>query len=1060
MKLPEMSVRRPVLVSMFFIGLTLLGTMSFYLLPIDTMPDLEVPNLVVITQYPGAAAVDVEQTVTKTLENALAAVSNLDEIKSTSTEEYSVINLKFTWGTNMNTALVDARDKVSFIKTYLPPDVKDSVFLRIDMSMYPVLIYGVSAQQNYGNLSDILDNQVSPALKRLPGVALTQTIGAPVREIRVNLNQDRLAAYKISPDKVVQAIRYENLNIPAGDIKFGKTDYILRVPGEFKSVKELDTVVVDIRNGVPIYLRDLARVEDTFKETEHVTHVNRMNGTLFMVQKASGANSVQVAKNIKKGMEQIRKMVPADVHFNELMDTSEFVIQSINNLYNVVLYAGLFVILIVLVFLRNIRASVIIALTIPFSLVVSFIFLYAMKYSINTMSLSSLAIAIGLVVDDAIVVLENIFRHRHQGMPPRQAAVFGASEVGLAVTASTLTILAILLPVIFVPGITGVMFKQFGLVTALVIGMSLLVSLTITPMLASKLFTRLPDPNAPPANALEKAFRVSESYLHLVENKYADLLGWALAHKKTVIFGGIGIFIGSLLLMPLIGTEFFPTVDQGFLSGNFELPTGSRIEESEKVINQLEEIVGKEVPEKTMTYARAGKSENGMGIAFGRQEDTNIIQFGARLVPKSQRSRSQFDIAHSLTASCNKIPGIDTIDFTLHDPFAELMTGGGKAIQIEIYGRDFDKSYPLAQKIEKIIREVPGTVDTDISMKMGSPELWVKVDREKASRLGLPFGLIGSTVRTSFYGEIASRYRDRGNEYDIFVNLDPRYRQRVEDIQNLKIPVGFSLPIPMAIPGLESGTVSLSNLARIEPATGPLAIEHKNQERIIKVGASLYKRPLSDVVSDVKKGLAKLPVPEGVNVVFAGYAQTQKESFTLLGIAFILGMILVYMVMASQFESLIHPFVILFSVPFAITGVIWGFLLSGFTFGLIAFVGLIMLVGIVVKNGIVMIDYTNILRSRGMDIESAIKEACKIRLRPVLMTSLTAILAMLPMIFAKGEGTEIWAPMGVTVACGLTVSLLVTLVFVPTMYSILERKTELKGYEERVTGTTIEEVKK
>jgi HAE1 family hydrophobic/amphiphilic exporter-1 len=1050
MKLPEMSVRRPVLVTMFFIGLTILGLMSFYLLPIDTMPDLEVPNVIVITQYPGASATDVEQSVTKLMENTLATVNNLDEIKSTTLEEYSIISLKFTWGTNMDTALVDARDKISFIETYLPPDVKDSVFLRIDMSMYPVMIYAVNAQQNYNNLFDILDNQVSPALKRLPGVALTQVIGAPQREIRVNLNLDRLAAYKISPSKVVQAIRYENLNIPAGSIKFGKTDYVLRVPGEFKSIREMDNVVVDIRNGVPIYLRDLARVEDTFKESERVVRIDGLNGTILMIQKASGSNSVKVAKAIKKGMEQITKLVPADVKFVELMDTSEFVVQSITNLYDIVLYAGIFVLLVVLVFLRNIRASIIIALTIPFSLIVSFIFLYAMNYSINTMSLSSLAIAIGLVVDDAIVVLENIFRHRYKGLPPRQAAVFGASEVGLAVTASTLTILAILLPVVFVPGITGVMFKQFALVTALVIGMSLLVSLTITPMLASKLLTRLPDPNAQPANILDKGFRVTETWLHRLEDWYADLLGWALAHKKTVILGGIGIFIFSLMLAPLISTEFFPQVDQGFLNGVFELPTGTRIEETDKIMKKLEAVLTKEVPERKMMFARAGKSENGMGIAFGNQEDINIIALGARLVPKTQRSRSQFDIAHSLNESVSKIPGIENIDFTLHDPFAEIMTGGGKAIQIEVYGRDLDKSYPLAQKIEEIVRKTPGTIDTSISMKMGKPELWVQVDRDKASRLGLPFALIGSTVKTSFYGEIASRYRDKGNEYDIFVNLDPRYRQRVEDVQSLKIPVGLSLPI--SIPGLESGAVSLNNLARVVPATGPLSIEHKNQERVIKVGSSLYKRPLSDVVADLKKELAKLPVPDGISVVFGGYAEQQKESFTLLGIAFILGMILVYMVMASQFESLIHPFVILFSVPFAITGVIWGFLLSGFSFGLIAFVGMIMLIGIVVKNGIVMIDYTNILRSRGKDIESALQEACKIRLRPVLMTSLTAILAMLPMIFAKGEGTEIWAPMGVTVACGLSISLLVTLVFVPTMYSVLERKTELKGYEERVTG--------
>jgi len=1057
MKLPEVSVRRPVMTMMFFLALYILGVMSFYLLPIDVMPDLEVPSITVITQYPGAGAEDVEEMVTKPLENNLATVTNLDEIRSTSIEEYSVINLKFTWGTNMDSALVDCRDKVAFLGPYLPSDVEDSVFLRLDMTMFPVIIYGVTAGESYPQLYDILNDQVSPILKRRPGVALTQVLGAPSREIRVSLDPNRLAAHNLSTQKIVQAIRYENVTFPAGDIKFGKTDYSLRVPGEFQNLDELKHVVVDIKNGVPIYLKDVAAVEDTFKELDRVLRMNKTTGTMLIIQKASGSNTVQVVKEVKKGMEEVKRLVPPDVRFVELMDSSEFIQRSIDNLYEVVVYACIFVILVVLVFLRNIRATFIIALSIPFSLIVSFIFLYVMGYTINTMSVSSLAIAIGLVVDDTIVVLENIFRHRLKGVPPRRAAVFAASEVGLAVSASTFTIIAIILPVLFVPGITGVMFKQFGLVTSLVIGISLLVSLTLTPMLASQLFKKPLDAAARPRNILEKGFHYTEQWLNRLEEKYSDLLAWALSRKKIILLGGAGIFLLSLLTIPFLGTEFFPQIDQGQVSGVVELPSGTRIEDTAKVIDEMEQIIQEKVPESRMVFVRAGESETGFGLAFGQREAVNIISFGIRLSPKKERSRSQYDVSHDLSREFRKIPGVETVDLTPHDPFAEMFAGGVKPIRIEIYGHDLEEDYEAARKVQKILEQTPGTGDVTISLQMGNPELWVQVDRAKASRLGLQFGLIGDTIRTSFYGVIASRYREGGKEYNIFVNLEPEYRQKLEDLGNLRIPVGTSISLPVSIPGLESGSVPLKNLAQIVPATGPLSIERKNQERVIKVESALYQRPLNDVINDIKKPLSLVPIPAGVNLVIAGYAQEQQESFRILAIVFVLGLLLVYMVMAGQFESLMHPFVIIFSVPFAITGVVWGHYLFGKNFGLISFVGLIMLIGIVVKNAIVLIDYTNILRSRGMDIESAIKEAGKIRLRPVLMTSLTAILAMIPLIVAGGEGAEIWAPMGVSVACGLTVSLIITLVFVPTMYSVLERKTELKGYEERVTGIAFKE---
>lgn len=1028
MKLPEFGVRRPVFTTMIFLGLVVLGVASLVQLPIDLLPKIELPTMTVVTIYPGASPEDIETKVTKVIEEQVSTTPSIKEVTSISEENISAVTIRFEWGTDMDEAAADVRQRLDIAERMLPEDVEKPMLIKMDPSMMPIIAFGVTAKESYPKLRHLIEKKFCDPLKRVPGVAMTLVIGGPEREIQIDVDRGRLEAYHLSISQITGILAAENLTLPAGNIKLGKLDYTIRVPGEFGGVEEIRDIVVGNFGGVPVYLKDVADVKDSFKRIDRKVRVNGEPGLIVMVQKQSGANTVEVARRVREALPELQRRLPPDVKIATIFDSSEFIVRSINNLLSTIGWALLFVMLVVFFFLREIRGSIIIATTIPVALICAFIFLFAGGYTINVMSLAAIAIALGMVVDNAIVIYENIYRHRTEGESPREASIFGASEVGTAVMASTLTTVAIFFPIIFVKGITGILFKELGIAVMIVMAASLFTALTLTPMLSSQ-FMRLP--SAEGHRGIVRRFHdFSERWFRGLEVRYRKVLRWALDHRKATVAVGLGVFLLSLAMLKFVGTEFMPAADQGEVMGTVKLPVGTRVEETDKVMAKIEKILQEDVPEREMMFARCGVSETGMESMMGQRSDTYIIRFGASLVPKNRRHRSDREIALALSERIRKIPGVVSVDFSGQDEMQAMMTGGLKPVTVEIYGYDIARTDSFAAEVKELMEGIPGLTDVTISREKGRPEIWVEVDRRKAAALGLNMATIASTLRTKFYGQTATKYREAGEEYDIFVRLRDSDRITLDDIGDAFVtsPLGRQ--------------VRIRNIARIEERRGPVVIERKDQARVVYVGANYYGRSLGEVVADLKDGLVKMGIPDGIDVKIGGSAKEQAESFKWLGIALVAGILLVYMVMAAQFESFVDPFVILFSIPFAVTGVIWALLITGKTLNIISFVGMIMLVGIVVNNAIVLVDYINIMRARGFGLREAILVTGPRRLRPVLMTAFTTIFALLPLALRTGEGSELWSPLAVSVIGGLLVSTLVTLVFVPVMYSIFEARVK------------------
>ena len=1035
MNLPQFGGKYPVTTTMIFISMVLLGLVSLTQLGLDLMPDIEIPTIAVLTTYQGAGPEEVESKITKVLEDRLATVKNLDKIESTSEEGMSAIMLKFDWGTNLDEAANDVRDMVDLSERLLPEDVDNPRILKFDLSMMPVLVLAATAEESYPILYDLIDDRVCDPLKTVPGVAAATIQGGLERQILVELDRSRLEAYHLSTNQVINALRAENLDIPGGHIKTGLKDYLIRTPEEVE-VDEIEKIVLaTTKDGTVVYVKDVATVKDAFKEKTQEVEVNKKPGLIVMVQKQSGANTVSVSEKVLKKIEELRKNLPADVNIVVARDFSEFIKGSLGNLKNALFMGGILVILIIFFFLRNLRAGLIVACSIPTSLIVAFFLLYMGGYTLNILSVSSLAIAMGMVVDGAIVVLDNIYRHREKGERAEGAAIFGASEVGKAITASTLTTVAIFVPIVFVGGITGIMFKEMAFVICLTLITSLFTALTLIPMLSAK-FLHLKKEEDKDRKFLRKVYIQSERWLNKLDSTYRNLLSWSLSHRKTVITGGFLILIFSLLLLPLIGTRFMAEVDSNMFRGTVELPVGTRIEETGKIMRSIEDVIIKEVPEKTVMFARWGYGGSGMGRMMGGDEGSNIGSFGVRLIPKEQPKRLVKRIVDELRPLTTKYPGAE-VRYNAEDPMAGLLFAGGKPFVIEIYGHDLDTGMILAEEIAGQLKKIDGIVDVEISRKMGKPELQIRVDRDKASHLGLNVSDIGNTIQVFFSGKEATKYREKGKEYDIFVRLQEKDRKDIADLENSFITSSTGRQI------------RLTNVAQIIEESGPIKIERKNQERIIRVTANLSGRDLGSAVSEAKQRLSKIRVPKQFFVDFGGEREEQQEAFGLLTIALLLGMILVYMVMASQFESFRDPFIILFSIPFGMVGVVVVHIIFRQTFNLNSFIGLIMVVGIVVNNAIVLISYINILRARGLGVKDAVTEGGRARLRPVLMTTLTTVFGLLPLTLSKGEGSEEWVTLGLTVIGGLLVSTLITLVFVPTLYSI---------FEERIKGNNLKAI--
>jgi HAE1 family hydrophobic/amphiphilic exporter-1 len=833
----------------------------------------------------------------------------------------------------------------------------------------------------------------------------------------------------------------ENITQPAGNLKTGMTDYLVRIPGEFANPDEINSVILGERDGKLVYLKDVARIEDGFKEQTQIVRVNRNKGLLLFIQKQVGTNTVQVAEKVKKRLAELQRDLPEDIRFFTVMDTSDNIISTMDTLKSTVYVGVILVLLVVWFFLRQIRPSIIIACAIPFSLLIAFIYLFVNDKTINIISLSGLVIAMGMVVDAAIVVVDNIYRHMEKGERPAEAAIFGGSEMFLAIAASVLTTVVVFAPLMFLKNsVIGIMFGELAAVVIITLLGSLFTAVTFIPMLCSRWMrvvknnSKESDRTGKVASKAKSFYAFSEKIFQKIETFYSDLLSKCLNRRKLVVFGFLGMLIVSLFLARFVGTEFMPEQDSGDIRVDMSLPIGTRLEVTDGTASDAERLIEEFVPEHKFIFSRSGQT-SGVGVAFGSTSGTHTVSAGTKLVKKDKRKRSDDEVASVLREKIKKIPGIQKMNITAGNPLGRIITGsGGKKIQIEIFGHSFEQTDKLAKEIKGIVEKIPGAVDVSVTRELERPELQVEVDRIKASALGLNMNTITDSISSYVEGVVATRYREEGNTYDVRVRLEEFDRQKIEDMENLIIVSPYT-----------KKKIRLINIAKIAETVGPIEIERKNRERVVKVEANTYGRSLGKIMDDIKDGVDNIAIPEGISINYGGEAEEQREAFADMFLLLLLGIALVYMVMAAQFESLLDPFIVMFAIPFTFTGVILAFILTRTPLSTIAFLGIVMLMGIVVNNAIVLISYINILRARGLNVVEAITEGGKDRLRPVLMTTLTTLFAMVPMALTKGEGAEIWQPLGVTMIGGLSVSTLITLLFVPTLYAVFESRIKKNG---------------
>jgi HAE1 family hydrophobic/amphiphilic exporter-1 len=1025
MKLAELSVKRPVTTAMIYIAMVVLGLVSLPMLGVDLMPDIEIPAVSVITGYEGAGPEEIETLITEPMEESLSTISGVSEVISLSKEGISAVTLRFDWGEKIDEAINEVRDKVDLARMRLPDEAEKPVIVKFDVAMAPILVIAITAEENYPNLQKIVKDRIIDPVKRIKGVAAATPHGGLERQIRVDIDRDRMIALGISYEQVKAALAAQNMSIPGGNIRTGYKDYLLRTPEEFTSAEEAGEVIIAQRNAIPIKLKDVAAVYDAFKERTYDGRINGLRGMAVMIMKQSGENTVNVARRVVAELEVLKKDLPPDVKPIIVMDNSEFILASVKNLRDSALWGCFFVFLVILFFTLSLRASAIVAVSIPISLIVTFLLMRLAGYTINTTSLASLAVAVGMVVDNAIVVVDNVYRHRQRGQRAEEAAIFGTQEVGVAVMASTLTTVAIFAPIIFVGGITAIIFGQFASIMTMALMVSLFTAIMLVPMLCSKfLIIHGTRPSRPTFSYL---YDLGEKLLIGLENGYIRFLKWSLNNKKTVFAVCVLLLVWSVGLVKFVGTEFFPEEDQNRLIVNFELPIGTRYERTGEVAVQIEKIIRENVPELKDLFIRWGVFGSGEAGQFATEEESYKGLAYVSLVPKEQRSASPGRIIERLRKITDRIPGAVT-RYSAEDPLLGMMFGSGRNLAVEIYGHSMDDARKYAEAVKNALASVQGVTDIEISRQEEKPELKVVVDRDKASRLGLDVRTIGKTIETFFAGTTASKFREAGDEYDIEVRLQLQDRNRIEDLRDVMIdaPAG--------------GQVHLADISDIQVGYGPTKIERKDQARYITVSADVRGRDLGSAVADARQAIDKIQAPAGFTYKFGGAEKEKEDAFNLLIAATVLGMVLVYMVMASQFESFRDPFIIFLSVPFGFVGVIISLALAGFTMNVVTFIALILLVGIVVNNGIVLISYIGILRRRGFDLQSAIIEGGRNRLRPVLSTTITTLLGLTPLMLSRGSGSEVWVPFAVTSIGGLSLGTVITLVLMPALYSVFESR--------------------
>lgn len=1002
-----------------FVAVAILGLFSLSTLPIDLYPDVENNTIMVMTTYQGASAQDIEQNVTRPLESALNAVNDLKHITSKSRENISVITLEFEYGKDIDVLTNDVRDKLDMVKSSLPDNAETPIIFKFSSDMVPIVMLSVKASESMPGLYKIVDDAVANPLARISGVGSVSISGAPKREIHIYVDPKRLEAYNLSIETISSIITAENRNIPGGSFDIGSDTYSLRVQGEFSSADQMRRIVVGSFNGKNVYLSDVATVDDSLEERAQQTYNDGEKGAMIVIQKQSGANSVEISSKVLKMLPQLQKRLPSDVKLDVIVDTSDNIRNTIHSLVETVMYALLFVVIVVFTFLGRWRATLIITITIPISLIASFIYLAITGNSLNIVSLSALSISIGMVVDDAIVVLENVTTHIERGSAPKQAAIHGTNEVAISVVASTLTLIAVFFPLTLVTGMTGVLFRQLGWMVTIMMIISTVCALSLTPMLCSQLLRK----NNKHGKFYTLLFTPINRALDAFDNGYARLLRYVVSHKLVTFITCMAIFIGSLFLLKYVGTEFFPTADDARLSVNLEMPIGTRVELAQDVAARITKEWKEKYPEIRMLNYTTGQASSDNTYASLRDNGPHIVSMNIRLTDPGDRERSSTELAGLMREDLKNYPELKKFQVNVGGRRGGGM-GGQSTIDYEIYGYDFTETDSVAQRLSRVLENINGTADIMISRSDYQPEYQVDFDREKLAIYGLNLQTAATYLRNRINGSISSQFREDGEEYDIKVMYAPEHRNTISDIENILIYNNAGQGVRVK----DVGTV----VERFTPPT----IERKDRERIITVSTVVQGVPMSDVVTASQAEIDKMDIPVGINIELAGSYEDQRDSFSDLLTLAVLIVILVYIVMAAQFESYTYPAIIMTSLMFAFSGVFIILYLTNNTLNVMSMIGAIMLIGIVVKNGIVLIDYITLNRERGMSIRNAVILGGKSRLRPVVMTTLTTILGMVPMAVGTGQGSEMWRPMGTAVIGGLTLSTILTLLFVPTLYCV------------------------
>lgn len=1024
MSIYRTAVNKPVTTALVFIAFAIFGIFSFMKTSIAQLPDFDANVLLVMSSYPGASAADIETNLTKVLENGLNGVSDLKDMTSKSKENISIITLEFNYGVDIEEATNNVRDKLDMINSSLPDQASTPVIFKFSMDDMPILILSATADESLPGLDKILDDKVTTPLSRVKGVGTVSVSGAPTREIQVYCDPNKLQAYGLSIGTVSNIIAYENRNIPSGSIDIGSESFSLRIQKEFKDPSELLDVVLSYKDGNAVYLRDVATIIDGQQEKEQEAVTNGRRSAQIVIQKQTGANTVDVIKGVFKEMKTIEPTLPSDIHIETVIDSSSNIINSINSLKETIIITFLVVMLVVYVFLGRWRATFIIILSIPISLMASLVYLFATGNTLNIISMSALSIAIGMVVDDSIVALENITTHIERGEKPKEAAVHGTEEVGISIIASTLTMLCVFLPLTLISGMSGIMFRQLGWIVSIIMIVSTCGALCLVPMLCSRMLRAGRKKN----KIHDILFTPIDKGLNAISDGYARVINWAVRNRKTVIFGAFGIFMAVLLLLgPSIKTEYFPHSDQGRLTVSIELNAGTSQEVTGEFARQFYNRICEEIPEIQICSYTFGQADTDNAFASMQTNGSNIISMNINLGSMEDRKRSSSEIADIVRADLKEYPEIHK--GTVSEGMGGM--GGAASVAVEIYGYDFQTTDRIANELRDKMAADPAFAQVTLSRDQYTPEYQVDFDRVKLAANGLNSTTAAAAVSAAMSGSVGSYYREDGEEYSIRVRYAKDYRTSVEDIENI------------IIYNASGKGIRIKDLGRVVETEVPPTIERKNRQRMITVtGVIEGSHAMSDGITAAQQIIKDTDIPSELSAVIAGDYEDQQDMFKDLITLMILIIILVYMVMASQFESFMSPFVIMFSVPFAFVGVILGLWLTNTALGVMAMIGILILIGIVVKNGIVLIDYLILLRERGMGILDAAVAAARSRLRPILMTTLTTVLGMIPMAAGTGEGSEMWKSLGITVAWGLSISTVVTLILIPTIYCVFATRQE------------------